>query len=89
MLPVELAQLPMKLLAFGALVAVEKYSTVIASESCFARGVDHCLVADEDHLIGVANRPFFRLVACRKQYRAWIDAIDLIAYTALCYLNIL
>jgi hypothetical protein len=28
---------------------VESY-TVIASESCFARGVDHCLACLDDHL---------------------------------------
>lgn len=31
--------------------------TVIASESCFARGVDHCLASVDDHLIFLEGTP--------------------------------
>jgi phosphoribosyl-ATP pyrophosphohydrolase len=49
-------------------------NTVIASESCFARGVDHCLVSDDDHLTREHGDLLFHLelllTALRKQVRA-------------------
>jgi hypothetical protein len=43
---------------------------VIASDSCFAKGVDHCLVSDEAHRFGVRGTKFCCLTAYRMQLRA-------------------
>lgn len=43
--------------------------TVTASESCFARGVDHCLVSEDDHLIAEQGALYFPLAALRKAFR--------------------
>jgi hypothetical protein len=53
--------------------------TVIASESCFARGVDHCRASDDDHLIAEEGARYLQREALRKQLRAWKDITDLIA----------
>lgn len=51
---------------------------MIASESCFARGVDHCLASVDDHLMEELGGPYLQRAAPRKQLRAGNDKIDLI-----------
>jgi len=51
---------------------------VIAWESCLARGVDHCLLSVDDHLMGEQDAPFLRRAALRKILRVCSDKIDLI-----------
>ena len=52
---------------------------MIASESCFARGVDHCLASDDDHLIAPQGPLNPLLAAQRSALRACLEIIDLIA----------
>jgi hypothetical protein len=51
------------------LVGPEKY-TVIASESCFASGVDHCLVSEDDHLMVEHGGLYLQRKAPRRRFRA-------------------
>lgn len=44
--------------------------TVIASESCFARGVDHCLVSVDDHLTDEQGGTYLQRGALRTHLRA-------------------
>jgi hypothetical protein len=44
--------------------------TVIASESCFARGVDHCLASEDDHLKTAEEPLYFPFNTLRAQVRA-------------------
>jgi hypothetical protein len=53
----------------GYLVGSGTY-TVIASESCFARGVDHCLVSEDDHLMVEQGGLYFQREAPRRLFRA-------------------
>jgi hypothetical protein len=52
--------------------------TVIASESCFARGVDHCRSSEDDHLMAVHGTLQFQRGALRTAVRTCLDTIDLI-----------
>lgn len=62
--------------------------TVIASESCFARGVDHCLVSEDDHLIiDEHGARYFQQGTVRRQFRAWDNIIDLIAGSSGYYMR--
>lgn len=61
---------------------------MIASESCFARGVDHCLSSDEDHLTAAQGALHFQRDALRKALRVWYDIIDLILADSRCYRRI-
>lgn len=54
--------------------------TVIASESCFASGVDHCLVSEDDHLMPFPTAVNLGLHKLRKQTRACANTIDFIFY---------
>lgn len=58
---------------------------MIASESCFASGVDHCLASDEDHLKAVKDALNPPLAAPRSVLRACAEIIDLIAAICKCY----
>lgn len=42
---------------------------VIASESCFARGVDHCLASEEDHLIEEQGGTYLQRGALDRYFR--------------------
>jgi len=52
--------------------------TVIASESCFASGVDHCLASDDDHLTAEQGALYLHLPAPRRALSACLETIDLI-----------
>jgi hypothetical protein len=59
--------------------------TLIASDSCFASGVDHWRVSEEDHLLVESGIHMGRLVATRAQPRAAIDIEDLMWANYKCY----
>ena len=42
----------------------------MASESCFAKGVDHVLASEEDHLIDGQGRAYLQRGALRRYRRA-------------------
>jgi hypothetical protein len=70
----------------------QKNHTVIASESCFARGVDHCLVSDDDHLTAEHGTLKFKLAglftAVRRLLHTCSEIIDLIAVLTRYYRRI-
>lgn len=66
--------------------------TVIASESCLARGVDHSLVSElseEDHLLSEHDTLQFQITGLRARFReqllACLETIDLIAALIYCH----
>lgn len=58
---------------------------VIASESCFARGVDHSRASDEDHLAPAPTALQFHRGALRKAVLACLEIMDLILAFSECY----
>lgn len=56
----------------------QRNHTVIASVSCFARGVDHCLASLEDHLKPEYEAPYLQFAAQRKELRVCNNILDLI-----------